>query len=97
MFSSRGLAPREGLEQLVDQLGRTRPLVGARRGPQTGKSGYPGSQDADSSPRAQGARSWLWGEALAKDEAPWAPKGCGPGWRVTVGWDVVTPLPKQSW
>ena len=53
--ASRGLAPREGLEWLLLKMGRTRPRVEPRRGPQAGKSGYPCSQDADSSSRAQGA------------------------------------------
>ena len=44
----RGLAPREGLESLVLQLGRTGPLTEPRHGPQAVKSGYPRSQDADS-------------------------------------------------
>ena len=45
--ASRGLAPREGLECLLVKMGRTGPLMEPRRGPQAGKSGYPGSQDAD--------------------------------------------------
>ena len=40
---------------MLVKMGRTGPLVVPRRGPQAGKSGYPHSQDADSSPRAQGA------------------------------------------
>ena len=46
--ASRGLAPREGLERLLMKMGRTRPLMEPRHGPQAGKSGYPGSQNADS-------------------------------------------------
>ena len=53
--ASRGLAPREGLECLPVKMGRTGPLTEPRRGRQAGKSGDPRSQDADSSPRAQGA------------------------------------------
>ena len=53
--ASRGSAPREGLECLLVKMGHTRLLVEPRRGPQAGKSGDPRSQDADSSPRAQGA------------------------------------------
>ena len=53
--ASRGLAPREGLECLLVKMGRTGPLAEPRRGPQAGKSGDPRSQNADSSPRAQGA------------------------------------------
>ena len=52
--ASRGLAPREGLESLLLKLGHTGPLTEPRRGMQAGKSGHPHSQDADSSPRAQG-------------------------------------------
>ena len=47
--------PREGLEWLLMKMGRTRPLVEPCPGPQAGKSGYPHSQDADSSPWAKGA------------------------------------------
>ena len=52
--TSRGLAPRESLECLLVKMGRTGPLVEPRHGPQAGKSRDPRSQDADSSPRAQG-------------------------------------------
>ena len=45
--ASRGLVPREGLEWLLTKMGRTRPSVEPRPGPQAGKSGYPRSQDAD--------------------------------------------------
>ena len=51
----RGLAPREGIECLLMKMGHTRPLGEPRPGPQAGKSGDPRSQDADSSPQAQGA------------------------------------------
>ena len=47
LSASRGLAPREDLESLLLKLGRIRPLMEPRRGPQAGKSGYPRSQDAD--------------------------------------------------
>ena len=47
--------PREGLECLLVKMGRTRPLEEPHRGSQAGKSGDPHSQNADSSPRAQGA------------------------------------------
>ena len=52
--ASRGLPPREGLEWLLMKMGRTRPLEEPCPGRQAGKSWYPRSQDADSSPRAQG-------------------------------------------
>ena len=76
--ASRGLAPREGLELLMLKLGRTRPSIEPRRGPQVGKSGYPGSQNADSSPRAQGALG-LGFEAKPKGKCgvPRAPTACG--------------------
>ena len=45
--TSRGLAPREGLECLLVKMGRTGPLAEPRRGPQAGKSGDPHSQNAD--------------------------------------------------
>ena len=75
----RGLAPREGLECLLVRMGRTGPLVEPRRGPQAGKSGDPPSQNADSSPRAQGALG-LGFEAkpMGKCGSPWAPTACGP-------------------
>ena len=47
--ASRGSAPREGLECLLVKMGRTRPLVEPRHGPQAGKSGDPRSKDADTS------------------------------------------------
>ena len=37
--ASRVLAPHEGLECLLVKMGRTRPLVEPRHGPQAGKSG----------------------------------------------------------
>ena len=75
--ASRGLAPREGLECLLVKMGLTRPLVEPRRGPQAVKSGDPRSQDADSSPRAQGALGFGF-EAKPKDKcgAPRAPTAC---------------------
>ena len=83
--ASRGLAPREGLELLLPKLGRTRPLVEPHRGPQAGKSGHPCSQDADSSPRAQGALG-LGFQAKPKGKcgAPRAPTAYGldDAWRL---------------
>ena len=76
--ASRGLAPREGLELLLMKMGRTRPLDEQRHGMQEGKSGYPRSQDADSSPQAQGALG-LGFEAKprGKCKAPRALIACG--------------------
>mgnify|MGYP000896335074 CR=1 FL=1 len=95
--ASRGLAPREGLECLLVKMGRTRPLVEPRRGPQAGKSGDPRSQDADSSPRAQGALG-LGFEAKPKGKcgAPRAPTACGLGRRVAIDWTWAAPLPHAA-
>ena len=49
LSASRGLAPRDGLELLLPKLGRTGPLMEPCHGPQTGKSGYPRSQEANKS------------------------------------------------
>ena len=72
--ASRGLAPREGLECLLVKMGHTRPLEEPRRGPPAGKSGYPHSQNADCSPRAQGALGLGF---KGKCGAPRAPTDCG--------------------
>ena len=89
--------PREGLESLLVKMGRTGPLVEPSRGPQAGKSGDPCSQNADSSPRAQGALGLgfevkpkgKWGE-------PRAPMACGLGRRVAVDWTWASPLPHAA-
>ena len=95
--ASRGLAPREGLECLLVKMGRTGPLVEPRRGPQAGKSGDPRSQNADSSPRAQGALG-LGFEAKPKGKcgAPRAPTACGLGRRVAIDWTWAAPLPHAA-
>ena len=74
----RGLAPREGLECWLMKMGHTGPLVEPRRRLQAGKSGDPRSQNADSSPRAQGALG-LGFEAKPRGKrgAPRAPTACG--------------------
>ena len=78
--ASRGLAPQEGLESLLVKIGRTRPPVEPRRGRQGGKSGDPRSQDADSSPRAQGVLGLGFKvKPKGKCRAPWAPSACGLG------------------
>ena len=75
--ASRGLAPCEGLEHLLMKMGRTRLLVEPRRGPQAGKSGDPHSQNADSSPWAQGALGLGFGaKPKGKCGAPRAPTAC---------------------
>ena len=66
--ASRGLAPREGLECLVDEDGPYRPASPATRRAAGRKSGAPRPQNADSSPRAQGAHR-LGFKVKPKDEA----------------------------
>ena len=78
--TTRGLAPREGLECLLVKMVRTGPLVEPPCGPQAGKSGDPRSQDADSSPWAQGALGLGFAaKPRVKFGAPRAPKACGLG------------------
>ena len=95
--ASRGLAPREGLESLLVKMGHTGPLAVPCRGLQAGKSGDPRSQNADSSPRAQGALG-LGFEAKPKVKcgAPWAPIARGLGRRVAVDWTWAYPLPHAA-
>ena len=95
--TSQGLAPREGLECLLVKVGRTGPLVEPRRGPQAGKSGDPRSQNADSSPRAQGAPGLgLAEKRRGKREAPRAPIACGLGRRVAIDWTWAYALPHDA-
>ena len=95
--ASRGLAPREGLEMLLSKLGRTGPLVEPRRGPQAGKSGDPRSQNADSSPRAQGTLAvGFEAKPRGKCGVPRAPTACGLGRRVAVDWTWASPLPHAA-
>ena len=95
--TSRGLAPREGLESLLVKMGRTGPRAEPRRGPQAGKSGDPRSQNTDSSPRAQGALGLsLEAKPRVKCGAPQAPKDCGLGRRVAVDWTWASPLPHAA-
>ena len=77
--ASRGLAPREGLECLLVKMGRTGPLAVPCHGPQAGKSGDPRSQNADSSPRAQGGLGLGFkAKPKGKRVAPRAPTTRGP-------------------
>ena len=94
---SPGLAPREGLVLLVLKMGRTRPSMEPRRGPQASKSGYPGSQNADSSPRAQGMLG-LGFEAKPKGKCGvlWALTACGLGRRVVIDGTWASPLPHAA-
>ena len=58
-----------------------------RRRPQVGKFGDPRSQNADSSPRAQGALGLGHaGRRKGNGEAPRALTACGLGRRVAVDW-----------
>ena len=95
--ASRGLAPREGLEWLLLKMGRTRPRVEPRRGPQAGKSGDPRSQNADSSPRAQGTLGLCFeAKPRLKCGAPRAPIACGLGRCVAFDWTWASPLPHAA-
>ena len=78
--ASRGLDPREGLGCFVGEDGPYGLLAPPRRGPQVGKFGDPCSQNADSSPRAQGApRLGFVAKPRVKLKAPRSPKACGHG------------------
>ena len=85
--ASRGLAPREGLEFVLVKMGRAGPHFEPRRRPQADKSGDPRSQNADSSPRVQGAPGLgRAGRRKGKSEAPQALTVYGLGRRVAVDW-----------
>ena len=85
------------LNALLMKMGCTGLLAEPRRGPQAGKSGDPRSQDADSSPRAQGVLG-LGFEAKPKVKygAPRAPKAYGLGRCVAVDWTWASPLPHAA-
>ena len=80
MSAPRGLSPREGIELVLMKMGHAGPPLEPRHRPQAGKYGDPRSQNADSSPRAQGVLG-LGFEAKprVKYGAPRAPKACGLG------------------
>ena len=62
---------------MLVKMGRAGLLAQPRRGPQAGKSGDPRSQNADSSPRAQGALGLGFEvKPKVKRGAPQAPKAC---------------------
>ena len=65
---------------MLMKMGHTGPPIEPRHGLQAGKSRYPRSQDADTSPRAQGALG-LGFEAKPKGKcvALWAPIAYGLG------------------
>ena len=93
----RGLAPREGLELELMELGCIGPPLEPRRRPQAGKSGDPHSQNADSSPRAQGARGLgLAEKRRGKCEAPRAPTAYGLGLRMAIDCTWASPLPHDA-
>ena len=95
--AKQGLAPREGLECLLVKMCRTRPLVEPRHGPQAGKSGDPHSQNANSSPRAQGALGLgLAEKRRGKCGAPRASSACDLGRRVAVDWTWASLLPHDA-
>src|SRR4051812_3019724 len=69
------------------KMGRAGPPFEPRRRPQAGKSGDPRSQNADSSPRAQGTHGLGRAERRkGKGEAPQALTACGLGRRMAVDW-----------
>ena len=95
--TSRGLAPREGLECLLVKMGRTGPLAEPRCRPQTGRSGDPHSENTDSSPRAQGALGLgLAAKPKGKCGAPQAPTACGLGRCMATDWTWASPLPHPA-
>ena len=95
--ASRGLDPRKGLECLLVKMGHIGPLVEPHCGSQAGKSGDPRSQNADSSPRAQGTLGLGFkGKPKGKCGAPRAPTACGLGRRVAIDWTWASPLPHAA-
>ena len=91
-----GLAPREGLEFVLVKMGRAGPPFEPRRRPQAGKSGDPRSQNADSSPRAQGMPGLgRAGRRKGKGEVPRALTACGLGRCVAVDWTWVPQQPRE--
>ena len=85
--AARGLVPREGLGSVLMKMGRAGPPCEPRRRPQAGRSGDPRSQNADSSPRAQGAPGLGHaGRRKGKSKAPRALTACGLGRRMAVDW-----------
>src|SRR3954468_23143478 len=78
------------------KMGRAGPPFEPRRRLQAGKSGDPHSQNADSSPRAQGAHGLGRTERRkGKGEAPRSLTACGLGRRVEVDWTWASPQPRE--
>ena len=85
------------LNALLMKMGRTGPRAEPRRGPQAGKSGDPRFQNADSSPRAQGALGLGFEvKPKVKRGAPRAPKACGLGRHVATDWTWASSLPHAA-
>ena len=77
-------------------MGRTGPLLEPRRRPQAGTSGDPRSQNADSSPRAQGALGLgLAAKPKGKCRAPRALTTCGLGRPIEFDGTWACPLPRR--
>ena len=77
--TSRGLAPREGLECLLVKMGHMGPLAELRRGPQAGKSGDPNSRMPTVAPGPKALGLGFKAKPKAKCGAPRAPIACGLG------------------
>ena len=85
------------LNALLMKMGLTGPLAQPRRGPQAGKSGDPYSQNAGSSPQAQGALGFGFVvKPKIKCGAPRAPTACGLGRLVAIDWMWASPLPHAT-
>src|SRR3954466_11685088 len=79
------------------KMGHAGPPLEPRRRLQAGKSGDPRSQNADSSPRAQGAPGLgLAEKRRGKREVPRAPIACGLGRRVAIDWTWAFVLPHDA-
>ena len=88
------LGPSRGSWVCVDEDGPCWAPFEPRRRPQVGKSGDPHSQNADSSPRAQGAPGLGRAERRkGKREASWALTACGLGHRVEIDWTWAALFP----
>ena len=97
--ASRGLAPREGLDSLLMKMGRAGLPAKPRRGPQAGKSGYPGSKKLAVALRPK-AHSDLASRrsqrARAKRRGPQSPADRADAWRLMGHGRLHFPmLPRQ--
>src|SRR3954471_5697331 len=90
------LGPSRGSSVYVEEDGPCWAPFEPRHRPQAGKSGDPRSQNADSSPPAQGApRLGRAERRKGKGEAPQALTACGLGRRVAVDWMRVLQQPRR--